>query len=355
MSDPTRNLISVLVTGIGGGGHGEQILKALKLGTLSYNITGTDMNAHCANRPRVDHFAVLPAASDSAYIGAVVNLAKEHECVAIFHGSEPEMLELSRARQVLESEGLYVPVNPQRVLEICQDKAKTFCHLQAHGFPVPEFHEIASMDDLNSVEIFPVIIKPSVGGGGSSNVFIAQTRSELEMFARYLLELYARFIVQEYVGTADQEFTVGVLFGSDGALINSIAIKRKINNALTIRSRVPNLSGRKELGQTLIVSTGISQGQVADWPQVRRQCEAMAASLAPLAPVNIQCRMVNNTVVPFEINPRFSGTTSLRAMAGYNEPETLIRRDVLGQTIETGFAYRDAMILRSLKETLLEF
>ena len=87
-----------------------------------------------------------------------------------------------------------------------------------------------------------------------------------------------------------------------------------------------------------MISTGISQGHAADWPQVRSACEKIAASLSPIAPVNIQCRVVDGDVIPFEINPRFSGTTSLRAMAGYNQPDTLVRRDVFGQEIRPAFS-----------------
>jgi carbamoyl-phosphate synthase large subunit len=58
-------------------------------------------------------------------------------------------------------------------------------------------------------------------------------------------------------------------------------------------------------------------------------------------------------VIPFEINPRFSGTTSLRALAGYNEPDVLVRRDVLGMRIEPYFRYRDVLILRGLKENVI--
>ena len=196
----------------------------------------------------------------------------------------------------------------------------------------------------------PAILKPSVGGGGSANVFIVQSRDELLAFSRYLLGMSSCFILQEYVGTPDEEYTVGVLFGKDGTLINSIAIKRVINNALTIRTQVPNRTGRSELGSRLIISTGISQGHVADWPRVRAACEEIAASLSPTAPVNVQCRVANGVVVPFEINPRFSGTTSLRAMAGYNEPDILIRRDVFGENISVRFPYKDLMILRGLEE-----
>jgi carbamoyl-phosphate synthase large subunit len=345
--------VRVLLTGIGGGGHGEQILKALRLGELKYNIVGTDISDACANRNKVDTFVKLPRATDPRYLDEVRGLARAYKCVAIFHGSEPEMTVLSQSRTILEDEGIYTPVNPPSVLDICQDKARTMAHLSLHGFPTPKFREVRDLAHLESWDTLPAILKPSVGGGGSANVFIVQSREELLIFSKYLLGVCECFILQEYLGTPEEEYTVGVLFGKDGALINSIAIKRVINNALTIRTQVPNKTGRPEFGSRLIISTGISQGHVADWPQVRGACEKIAASLSPIAPVNIQCRVVDGEVIPFEINPRFSGTTSLRAMAGYNEPDTLVRRDVFGQEIASHFPYREMMILRGLEEHCL--
>jgi carbamoyl-phosphate synthase large subunit len=346
--------VKVLLTGIGGGGHGEQILKALRLGELDYEITGTDISDACANRNEVNTFVKLPRASDPNYLDELRSLAKAQQCVAVFHGSEPEMLVISRSRSILEGDGIYTPVNHPSVLDVCQDKAKTMTHLSSHGFRAPRFLEVRTLADLDSWDTLPAILKPSIGGGGSANVFIVQSPEELSTFSKYLLGIFECFILQEYLGTSEEEYTVGVLFGKDGALINSIAIKRVINNALTIRTQVPNKTGRSEFGPRLIISTGISQGHVADWPQVRSACEKIAASLSPIAPVNIQCRVVNGEVIPFEINPRFSGTTSLRAMAGYNEPDTLIRRDVFGQDIASHFPYREMMILRGLKEHCLE-
>jgi carbamoyl-phosphate synthase large subunit len=345
--------IRVMLTGIGGGGHGEQILKALRLGKLKYWIVGTDAGAACANRGKVDEFLTVPRASNPSFLDTIVQIALSRRCLAIFHGSEPEMAVLSKARDQLSSKGLYVPVNPPSVLALCQDKAKTLAHLEKHGFPCPAYREVRSVDELEGLQRFPFVLKPSIGGGGSANVFIVQTREELQFFATYLLSLYECFVVQEYVGTADDEYTVGVLFGQDGELLNSIVIKRIINNALTIRTRVPNRTGRADLGQSLIVSTGISQGEVGTWPEIRTQCEAIASTLSPRAPVNIQCRFVKGRVVPFEINARFSGTTSLRALAGYNEPDALIRRDVLGEKIEPHFPYTNMTILRGLTEMVM--
>jgi carbamoyl-phosphate synthase large subunit len=342
---------SVLVTGIGGGGHGEQILKALRLAD-SYFIVGCDANEMCANRNNVDIFSVLPLANDTCYIKNLIDLAKKYDCKAIFHGSEQEMMVHSEHRRYLSELGFYVPVNSNSVIGTCQDKVATMNHLRSRGFVVPEYQQISKIEDVSEFSRFPAILKP-IRGGGSANVFIVQDKNELIQFSRYLLSQFDSFVLQEYIGTPDREYTVGITFGQDGHLINSIAIKRIINNALTIRTKLPNRTSRKDLGSWLVISTGISQGHIGKWPELLRQCEQIASSLNPTAPINIQCREVNGNVIPFEINPRFSGTTSLRAMVGYNEPDILFRRDVLGEKITDYFEYSEGLILRTLQENLI--
>lgn len=343
------DVIPVLLTAIGGGGHGEQILKALRLGERKYFIVGTDINPVCANRGYVDVFTTLPKASDPHYLESVLGLARKYKVAAVFHGSEPEMMVLGANRESFSAENRYLPINPISVLETCRDKFRTATFLSQLGFPAPRSVEISQLSDLEAFKMVPAIIKPSIGGG-SANVMIAQTVDEIYAFAGYLLNVVPSLVVQEYVGRPDEEYTVGVLYGQDGSFINSIAVKRVIGNALSVRSVARNRTGRSEFGDQLVVSSGVSQGHVGRWPEVTKQCEAIAAALHPTAPINIQCRLVDGVVVPFEINPRFSGTTSLRAMAGYNEPDILIRRDVLGETITPHFSYRELTVMRSLAE-----
>lgn len=347
------DIVPVLLTGVGGGGHGEQIMKALRMGRLRYRIIGTDASPYCANRTLVDEFHVVPRATDPTYLEAILRIARNSGCAAILHGSEAEMSVLSIARSDIEALGIYVPVNQPSVMRVCMDKVRTLEFFAQRGFRVPAFRRIGSLADTEGFAAFPAILKPSVGGGGSANTYIVQDTEEFRKIAEYLLQVSDRLTVQEYVGTADAEFTVGVLFGADSVLINSIGIRRIINNALTIRTSAPNRTGRSEFGPSLVVSTGISQGEIGRWREVTSQCERIACALKPVAPVNIQCRVVAGQVVPFEINPRFSGTTSLRAMAGYNEPDILIRRDVFGETIEAGFEYREMTVLRGLSEFVL--
>jgi carbamoyl-phosphate synthase large subunit len=170
----------------------------------------------------------------------------------------------------------------------------------------------------------PWIIKPTQGGG-SSAVFIAQDSHELRFFTDYLLEYNYTPLVQTYVGSVDHEYTVGILHSPNGELMGSMVIHRQILSGLSNRFRLPNRTGRSELGSALAVSSGISQGRIVNCPLVQARAEEIADTLGSIGPLNIQGRLVGEDFVPFEINPRFSGTTPMRALAGFNEPELLIR------------------------------
>ena len=82
--------------------------------------------------------------------------------------------------------------------------------------------------DLEQVEFHPAVLKPSVGGGGSAGLMIAQSKREVDAFGTYMLAEYSEFVAQEYVGTVDSEFTVGVLTSMEGELINSMGMRRSI-------------------------------------------------------------------------------------------------------------------------------
>jgi carbamoyl-phosphate synthase large subunit len=345
--------MNVLVTGVGGGGHGEQILKALRLSTIKYRIIGTDMSPISKGLVNVDIPYLLPPANDPSYTDKLLELCKKHDVKAVFHGSEPELKVMNANREKIEAAGLFLPINPSNVIDICMDKFKTVQFLKDNGFRFPLSARITSKEDLEKVDFMPVVLKPSVGGGGSANLMLAQTREELQVFGQYLLTIYSEFIVQEYVGTPDNEFTVGVLSSMTGELINSIAVKRMILTSLSNRIKAPNRTGKPELGKILAISSGVSQGEIGRFSEVTKPCEHMANVLGSTGAINIQCRFVNGEVYVFEINPRFSGTTSLRAMVGYNEPDILIRKHILGEDVKPFFDYKTGYILRGLEESYI--
>jgi len=343
-----------MVTGIGGGGHGEQILKALRLAETPYEIVGGDMNPYSEGLAHVDHPYILPPVTEDDYLPAVFRACRKHGVKVLFHGSEPELMAFSANRREIVSQGILLPINPPDVIDLCMDKFKTFMWLRAHGFKVPETMLVTSHDDLKSIDFFPAVLKPSVGGGGSNNLFLAQTPREVQFLGESLLGNINSFIAQQYVGTTESEYTVGVLYDLDGNLINSIAVRRMILSGLSNRIKVANRTGIDGFGGMLAISSGVSQGDIGPYPEVTEACEQITREMGCRGAVNIQCRYHDRSVYVFEINPRFSGTTSLRAMAGYNEPDILIRRHLLGEAIEPRFPYRCGTIVRGLSETFIE-
>jgi carbamoyl-phosphate synthase large subunit len=349
-------LINVLVTAIGGGGHGEQVLKALlRAKKGSYRIFGADSNEKSPQKKLVADFVKLPEASAPNYMERLFSALNEFEIDVLIHGCEPELRLFSKHRKSIEETGVRLLLNSSQVIDLCLNKTDTNRFLNLNGFTPPKYFELNSRDDIDLIDIFPVVVKPSIGGGGSANVFIAQSQRELINLAEYLHlgEVDVNFLVQEYVGRPENEFTVGVLTSMDGEFINSIAVKRIMSGQLNIRSKVINRTDKTELGETLVISSGVSQGIVGKFPEVTEQCEQIAKKLNSKGPLNIQCRLVDGVVKVFEINPRFSGTTSLRAMAGFNEPDILIRHHLLGEKVVKNFRFEEKIIIRTLEENVL--
>lgn len=345
--------ITVVVTGVGGGGVGEQVMKSLQLCGDRYRIVGTDMTKFSIGLYRADTLYLLPPARDDSYIGKLLGICDKEEARVLIPGSEPELRTISKQRQKFVEKGILLLINSQEVIDRCMNKWETHQWLVRHGFKSPDSFLPATYLQPNEpiapeVEL-PAIVKPAIGGGGSFNCYMAQDKEELLFFLNYIRKQGIVPMVQRYTGAVDSEYTVGVLTDMvTGELLGSIALRREITSGLSNRMRVPARDG----GATLVVSSGISQGEFRNYPQVRRECERIALALGSRGPLNIQCRVHEGGVYVFEINPRLSGTTYLRALAGRNSPDILIRRHLLGDNTPLT-KYREGLALRGLTEEVV--
>lgn len=345
--------VRVLITGVGGAAVGNQVLKALRLVEPRHQIVVADASPDNLRMSGVERTHVLPLAREAHYMDEVLRICGAEGIQALIPGSEPELSVLVRNREKIAAAGVVLLANRTTVIEQCMNKIETCRFLEAHGFRSPKSKLIRSEAEIEAPCEFPLVLKPTLDSGGSKNVFLVQDEEELRLFARYLLRGGCAVMVQEYVGTPSEEYTVGVLTGLDGEFLGSIALRRYVSDGLSLRLSTPNRTGRKELGSNLVVSSGFSHGHVDDYPDVRRKCEEIAAALDSRGPLNIQCRRAaNGDIVPFEINPRFSGTATIRALVGFNEADALLRREVGGERISP-LTYRKGTVLRSLKENVV--
>lgn len=345
--------IHVLVTATGCASVGEQILKALRLSTLPLHVTAADCDTRSTGASLADAFQMLPRANHPHYAEMVLDFCRKQNIQVLFVGSEAELLAISAACEEFSREGIFVPIQPRDILALCLEKARLYAALNNMGIATPWYRRIGSLADLGDKPPFPLVFKPSKQSGGSTDVFIVRNEREQLFFASYLLEQHGEFVAQEYVGTAEDEFTVGVLQDAEGTLMGTIGLHRNLNVSISRRQRVKNTTDRRELGEYLVISSGISQGTLSAYPQVCKPCADVAQALGGRGPMNIQCRFTNGKLCLLEINPRFSGTTSLRALGGWNEPEMLIKRQLMGvRTLPEAYA-RTVYIGRRLEETIL--
>ena len=342
-----------LVTAIGGSGYGEQILKALKLTeSIKPWILGADRNPYVHQMEWADEAIKLPSANEDHYISELLTICLNRGIQFLFHGSEAEMRVISRNRKIFEDKGINLIINSEHVIETCSDKIKTSEFLKLNGFRTPNFVLVDHLNDSvgHFIDFFPVIIKPYRDSGGSTNVFICQSRNELDSIFRYLVSSGSKnLMIQEYIGHPESEYTVGVLSDFEGNLIDSIGVQRKLRGGLNVRSRVANRIAIDKFGDELVISSGISEGLVGRFEEITKQCEEMAIALKSVTAVNFQCRVVDGVPWVFEINPRLSGTSSLRAIMGFNEPEILINSFLFPKS-QKRVQYREGMIERGLVE-----
>jgi carbamoyl-phosphate synthase large subunit len=297
----------------------------------------------------------LPPASDPGYLRALSAAAEFAGARFIVPGSDAELLRIASSLDELARLTPAIPlVNAPSSIALCLDKGTTAAALAKAGLRAPRTVDCTTVDALvegiASERIpYPVVLKPR-RGGGSADVYVAQDEEELRFHAARILRGGAAAIAQEYVGTAEQEYTVGVLTFPDGTLAGSFALRRDLGSLLSSRFRAPNRTGRADLGAQLAVSSGFSQGEVDDFPEVRAQAEAVARAVGSRGPLNVQGRLVRGELVVFEVNPRFSGTETMRAMAGWNAPEALIEWHLGLRPAISSFRVRPCTFVRTVVE-----
>jgi carbamoyl-phosphate synthase large subunit len=355
-------VINVLVTGVSGANTGTQVLSALLACRDKYRLLTCDVSPYSYGAMAGDGFYLVPLASSDEYVSSVLGICRKEDIAVIIPGSEAELRVTASFRDQFTAIGVCLLINNSGVINLCTDKLRTAEFLQRSGFPFPKTvtppagqsleEQIKYLLDRVS---FPVVVKPRSVSGGSQNVSIVQDCDEL----RHILARQGQgvgttdWIVQEYIGSDDEEYTLGVLSGPDGRAFSSFALRRLIDGTLTRKCRVWNRDRSRIKDEFLCLSTGVSQGWVGDYPEFRSFAETVANALGSTGPLNIQCRRTERGILIFEINPRFSGTTSIRAECGHNDPDLMIRRCVGGEALSQA-PYRHGLVVRTLANAFKE-
>lgn len=331
--------IKVMIAGIGGASLGTEVCKSLLL-AKKYEIYGCDIS-NTAYGLYENGFSKTWLVSRDEYISSVLDVCVKSGVSFLIPGGEQPMKLLGAASSVFEKEGIKLLSNSPEVISKFSDKNETFQFLSEIGIPVPMTVVINSVDDLAMIGL-PCIIKPSTGTGGSVGVFFAVSYDEAMVYADFLRRKGDIPIAQQYIDESEGEFTIGVLSTPSGNIVGSIALRRAFDAKLSVSYR----------GKNGLISSGYSQGYIDFFPELCFQAEEIAISVNSKGPLNIQGRVHNGILLPFEINPRFSASTYLRAMAGFNEIDQFINCFTTDDTPQCP-TIKPGWYLRSLTEQFI--
>lgn len=303
--------MNILITGVGGP-LGQSIMKAARSSTLVEKIIGTDIHQMSVGLYTSDRGHVIPGArkDPEGYITALKEICAKEKISAILVGSEPELEVVCRWRSSFWSElHVVVVVCTEEILTIALDKFLTCEALERNGLSHPRY---ALLSDWNRVELliaevgFPLIVKPR-RGSGSQQISRVHSKQQLELLSK--MNGAAAAVVQECLLPDDQEYTLGIFTCTDGSPLDPIIMRRELAAGLTYRANIV----RHEA--------------------LEHEARKVASTLRIVGPCNLQMRLIERGPVTFEINPRFSSTTSVRAHFGYNEVEMALRNLVLGESL----------------------
>lgn len=311
----------VLVTGAGGTGLGAAVIQA-----LSYADPGRwDVVAACADPfswglYAAPHRELLPWAAEAGYLDAVREVVAAYGAVAVIPGTEAETVLLAAARDTI---GAAVIANEASLVPLMRDKLAAQDVLRGLGLPPVPSVPWARRADAVQEWGFPLLVKPTLESSASRGVYIVTSAAELEALGP-LADPAHRPEVYPYLGDAGQEYSVMVLSGRDGEVIDSLVIHRELTG-FSLREE------RQWQGRRLAVSTGYTQGVIVDHPEISKFAEDLARRLGSKGPLDLQLRMADGVPRVFEVQPRFSFSAPIRAAAGFNEPDVLLRNFLDGE------------------------
>jgi len=223
---------------------------------------------------------------------------------------------LAQNKQKFANLGCYVLISPANVIEICQDKRKTFRFLRKNGLDTPLTMSLRTAMAAKKLK-FPCFLKPWDGAAGKGNA-VVKNRKELEFFSKKA----PNCIVQEFIpGT---EYTCDIFVDFD----------------MKARCVVPRKRIEVRGGE-------VSKGQVVKNPRIMSQAVRLVELLgAGPGVITLQLFLDKQQKIKFiEINPRFGGGVPLSIKAGANFPKWIFQQ-LLGRKTNIKFdGFTDGLIM----------
>jgi carbamoylphosphate synthase large subunit len=321
---------SIAVTAVGGG-VGQSVLRALRLSSLPLRIIGFDVNPWSAGLFTCDKGYTVPHSRQPNFIERLLEILRQERVKVLIPGSDPEVRVISRARERFISSGIFPVIGSAEAVNLCIDKLAGYRFFSDQGLPFARTAPASEATALAEEVGFPLIVKP-IDGSASRGVTIALDKEQLKrqldgtnnIAQEYLVpqiwrkkrhELARQDVYEDGVLLQTDEISVHILYDHQGNLLG------KFTSCNVLRDGVP----------TLIDPMTIPQ--VEETEDIASRMVSLLVEKGLVGLCNIQGKLTEVGPVFFEMNPRFTGTTAVRAAMGFNEVEAILRRVLFNEPV----------------------
>jgi len=263
---------------------------------INASFFGTDTDELSSALQLCDKGFLVKPTTHPGYIKQLLSIVKANRVKLLVPTVDLDLKRLARNKPKFAAMGCRVLVSTPQVVDICQDKRKTYRFLLKNGFDTPLTISIASALSRGKLD-WPCFLKPWDGYASRGNA-IVKNRKELLFFAKRIPNV----ICQEFIRGTEHTCDVYVDFN------------------MKVRCVVPRKRIEVRAGE-------VSKGQVVKNHHIMNEAARLVETLgAGPGVITLQLFLTADDKVKFiEINPRFGGGAPLSIKAGANFPKWILQ------------------------------
>lgn len=313
----SRSRLSVLFTCIG---RRVSLLKSFQRASrqlkINLSLLGTDTSALSSALQLCDKGFLVKPTGHPHYIKQLLSIVKANRVKLLVPTVDLDLKVLSQNKAKFAALGCRALVSTPEVVDICQDKRKTYRFLVKNSFDTPVTISINSAISKKKLN-WPYFLKPWDGYASRGNA-VVNNRKELLFFAKRV----PNAICQEFIKGIEHTCDVYVDFD------------------MKVRCVVPRKRIEVRAGE-------VSKGQIVKNRRIMSDSARLVESLgAGPGVITLQLFLADDGKIKFiEINPRFGGGVPLSIKAGANFPKWILQ-ELLGKEPRIKFnGFKDNLIM----------
>lgn len=261
-----------------------------------------------------DEKVISPLIYDKNYIPFLKKYCKKNAIDILISLFDIDLLILAQHKKEFEDIGTTVIVSEPQIIEICNDKWKTYNFLVEHGFHTPR-----SFLDLNEVicriksgELdYPIVVKPRYGCG-SISIAMAYDEEDLNYLTKKAnKDIEDSYLKYESAVTENkviyQECLQGQEYGAD--IINDLS---GTPQNIIVRKKIAMRSGETDIAE------------LVDEPRIKEVLLQLGGITNHVANMDCDVFLVNGVPYVLEMNARFGGGYPFSHMGGCNLPKAIV-------------------------------